>query len=60
MPVTNNDVLRRVRYILDLNDTKMIAIFNQADYSVTRAEVSAWLKKEGDPELEKCRDWQLA
>lgn len=58
--MTNNDVLRRVRYILDLNDTKMIAIFNQADYSVTRAEVSAWLKKEGDPELEKCRDWQLA
>jgi len=40
----NNDVLRRVRYIFDFNDAKMIAIFASADDTVTREQVSSWLK----------------
>ncbi len=58
--MNNNDVLRRLRYAFDLNDNKMIAIFELADYPVTREQVSAWLKKDDDPELVKCRDYQLA
>ncbi len=58
--MTNNDVLRRIRYIFDYNDSKMISIFNLADYQVTRAQVSDWLKKEDDPSYQECSDTQLA
>ena len=58
--MTNNDVLRRIRYIFDFNDSKMIAVFGQADCKVTREQVSDWLKKEEDPAFQKCSDSQLA
>jgi len=58
--MTNNDVLRRLRYTFDFNDNKMIAIFGLADLEVTRAQVSDWLKKEGDPDYKDCTDQQLA
>jgi len=58
--VTNNDILRRIRYTLDLNDNKVIAIFSHVDYPVTREQISNWLKKEEDPEYKNCNDNQLA
>ena len=58
--MTNNDVLRRIRYTFNLNDTKMIAVFGLAGLEVTRAQVSDWLKKEEDPDYRKCSDLQLA
>jgi uncharacterized protein YehS (DUF1456 family) len=58
--MTNNDVLRRIRYILDLGDDAMIAVFALAGRQVTRAEVSDWLKKEGDPAFCEHRDADLA
>lgn len=58
--MTNNDILRRIRFIFDFNDSKMIDLFGQADYMVTRAQVSNWLKKEDDPSFEKLVDQELA
>jgi len=58
--MTPNDIMRRVRYIFDFNDTKMIAIFAKADHSVSRSEISNWLKKEEDPDYQKCHDRTLA
>lgn len=58
--MVNNDVLRRIRFILDLNDSTMISIFGQAEFEVTREQVSAWLKRDDDPEFQKCNDKQLA
>lgn len=58
--MNNNDVLRRIRYIFDLTDSKMIAIFSAVGYEVTRAEVSDWLKKDDDPSYQKCSDTRLA
>lgn len=58
--MTNNDVLRRIRYIFDFDDLKMIAIFGLADYPVTRKQISAWLKKEDDPVYQECNDTILA
>lgn len=58
--MTNNDVLRRVRYIFDLNDSKMIAVFANANYKTTREQVSAWLKKDDDPAYKSCSDVLLA
>lgn len=58
--MTNNDVLRRIRYAFDFKDAKMMAIFALADCPVTRAQVSAWLKKDDDPDFQECSDTQLA
>jgi len=58
--MTNNDVLRRIRYIFDFNDLKMIALFGLADHQVTRGQISDWLKKDDDPAYQKCSDLQLA
>jgi uncharacterized protein YehS (DUF1456 family) len=58
--MTNNDVLRRIRYIFDLSDSAMIAVFSLANCEVTRDQVSDWLKKEDDPAYEKCSDTLLA
>jgi len=56
----NNDVLRRVRYIFDFNDAKMISVFGLADHLVSREEVSDWLKREGDPTYQPLSDLHLA
>ena len=56
----NNDVMRRVRYIFDFNDAKMIAVFALADLSVKRSQIIAWLLKDEDPGFEDCNDLMLA
>ena len=58
--MTNNDVLRRIRYTFNFDDSKMIAIFALAGLEVTRAEISEWLKKDDDPDYKSCSDPQLA
>ncbi len=49
--MTNNDILRRIRYIFAFNDDKMMAIFGQADREVTRAQISSWMKKDDDEDF---------
>ena len=58
--MTNNDILRRIRYTFSFDDTKIIAIFALGGLDVTRAEISDWLKKDDDPEFQKCNDVTLA
>jgi uncharacterized protein YehS (DUF1456 family) len=58
--MTNNDILRRIRYTFDLSDSQMIAIFRQADHEVTREEISDWLKKDDDPAFKDCSDTRMA
>ena len=58
--MTNNDTLRRVRYILDYDDYQMLGVFAQADYEVSREQLSNWLKKDDDPDFKPCSDTDLA
>ena len=58
--MTNNDVLRRLRYTFDFSDDKVISIFASADLEVTRNEISNWLKKDDDPAFENLSDKKLA
>lgn len=44
----NNDILRSVRYMLDISDFKIVDILKLADRQLTREEVAAYLKKEED------------
>ena len=56
----NNDILRRLRYAFDMDDSKVIALFALADMEVTRAQISDWLKKEDDPAFVQSSDTELA
>lgn len=58
--MTNNTVLRRIRYIFDFSDSKMIEIFALTDHEVTREQICDWLKKDEDPEFVECSDNMLA
>ena len=58
--MTNNDILRRLRYTFNFDDNKMIALFGLADLEVSRAQVSDWLKKEDDPSYQNCTDIEMA
>ena len=55
-----NDCLRRVRYILDLNDHDVIALFAQAEQKVSRAQVIAWMTKDDDPGYREISDEMFA
>lgn len=56
----NNDILRRIRYIFDFDDAKMVALFGAAGHQISREKVSAWLKKDDDPAYRACSDALLA
>jgi len=46
--VTNNDILRRFRYALDISNPKMLEIFRTAGHEIDQATLIALLKKEED------------
>lgn len=58
--MTNNDIMRRLRYLLDYNDQEMIGIFGLAEYEVAKEDVVEWLKKEEDPLYKEISDTELA
>ena len=58
--MNNNDILRRSRYIFDFNDKAMMALFDLGGEPATRAQISAWLKKDDDPDGESLADVELA
>lgn len=58
--MTNNDILRNLRYTFDLDDDKVIAIFAQAEFETSREEVCNWLKKEDDEGFVAISDEQFA
>lgn len=58
--MTNNDIFRRVRYVFDFSDLKMIELFKLANHDVAKEDLSGWLKKEDDPLLLEMTDKELA
>ena len=58
----NNDVLRSIRYMLDLSDIKVVEITRLADanFELDKADVQALLKKEDDEGYVECSDRMLA
>ncbi|MDP4843145.1 MAG: DUF1456 family protein, partial [Salibacteraceae bacterium] len=58
--MTNNDVLKRVRYLLKLNNNKVSALFKLANHRVSPNEINGWLSKEDDPLFLEIKDKELA
>ena len=58
--MTNNDILRRIRYAFDFDDSKMMALMDLGAGPATREQISAWLKRDEDPAFVACSDRELA
>lgn len=58
--MTNNDILRRIRYTFDLKDNAMSEIFLLADLNVKDTQLVSWLKKEDDESFVELSDTELA
>lgn len=58
--MSNNDILRSLRYTFDFSDDQMMQLFNLGGLEASRAEVSDWLKKEDDPDFKAIYDIDLA
>lgn len=58
--MTNNDVLRRLRYALNLPDPLTVKIFQLGGREATPADLVVWMSKEEEPGYAACRDEVLA
>ena len=58
--MTNNDVLRSVRYMLDVDDGALAAIVALGGTQVSRDDVTAFLKQETEPGYRMCTDAVMA
>lgn len=58
----HNDVLRSIRYMLDLSEDKVVHITHLADphFALDKPQVQALLKKEDEPGFAPCTDAMLA
>jgi uncharacterized protein YehS (DUF1456 family) len=52
--VTNNDILRRFRYALDISNPKMLEIFRAAEHEMDQETLLALLKKEEEEGYLEC------
>lgn len=56
----NNDILRRLRYAFDINDSTMMNTFALGGIQASRAQISSWLKKDIDPDYVAMPAFQLS
>ncbi len=54
--MTNNDILRRLRYALNIKDATMIEIFKLSEHKIEKSELTALLKKEEEEGYVDCSD----
>ena len=64
--MTNNDILRRLRYALTISNDQMVEMFAKGILTVTHAQLHSWLLKEAaegeeqDPGFVPCPDAALS
>jgi uncharacterized protein YehS (DUF1456 family) len=51
----NNDVLRSVRFMLNISEFKLVEIVQLGGGHVTQAEMNAFIKREDEPGFVECR-----
>lgn len=56
----NNDVLRSIRYMLDISDGKVADIIKLGGLDVSKAQIIAFTKKDEEEGFEPCSDEVLA
>jgi uncharacterized protein YehS (DUF1456 family) len=58
--MTHNDVLRGIRYLLNVSEGALVDIVRLGDREISRAEIVAFLKKEDDDGYQACGDEVMA
>lgn len=58
--MVNNDVLRSIRYMMDISDAKIVEFIKLADFDIDIKSVISFLKKEGEEGYQPCSDLILA
>ncbi len=54
--MTNNDILRRLRYALNIKDATMIEIFKLSEHKIGKSELTGLLRKEEEEGYVNCND----
>ena len=57
--MTNNDILRRIRYSLDLSDQHTVALFGLGGIEITESQLLSLLAKEEEDNYHSCSNEQL-
>ena len=58
--MTNNDILRRLRFSFNLSDKQVCDIFALANTGATVGQVENWLRKDDDLDQVSLSDYNLA
>lgn len=58
--MNNHDILRRIRYVFDFSDTKVLELFQLGGQTVTQAQASEWLSAKDESDTDLCSDAYLA
>lgn len=58
--MNHNDVLRSLRYLLNVSDATLVDIVRLGGHDVGRAEIAAFLKKEDEEGFKPCNDKVMA
>ena len=58
--MTNNDILRRLRFILNINNSNLAATFALGGLVASKEQIIGWLAKEEEPEFVALLDIELA
>ncbi len=56
MPLTNNDILKKLRVALKLRDDDIIEILKLVDYQVTKSELGAFFRSIEHPNYKPLQD----
>ena len=56
MPLTNNDVLKKLRVALKLKDDDIIEILMLSDYKISKSELGAFFRKTDHPNFKPLQD----
>jgi uncharacterized protein YehS (DUF1456 family) len=57
--MSNNDIMKKLRVALKLNDEEIIQILKLADFRVTKTELGAIFRKDDHPNFMPCGDQLL-
>jgi uncharacterized protein YehS (DUF1456 family) len=53
-PLTNNDILKKLRIALELEEDALLKILESAHAGITRAKLNALFRKEGHKNYREC------
>lgn len=58
--MTNNDIFRRIRFLYNYSDSKMLSIYNLTDFKTEEAQIKDWLQREDEESYLEMQDVDLA